>query len=93
MARFDLSGITFVKVTASLGLQDKSPALMMFLSQAAGLVSPLRDAWAPGGEDDRDTQEIVARMLAEIRQGGEEARIRRAVSHLKYEYLGLQKLC
>lgn len=48
---------------------------MILLCQAAGLVSPLRDAWTPGGEDDRDTQEIVARMLAEIKHGGEEARL------------------
>lgn len=40
--------------------------------KAAGLVSPLRDAWLPGGEDDRETQEIVSRMLTEIRLGGEE---------------------
>lgn len=40
--------------------------------KAAGLVSPLRDAWQPGGEDDKETQEIVSRMLAEIRRGGEE---------------------
>ena len=56
-------------------LPDKGRILRC--SQAAALISPLRDAWTPGGdgEDDRDTQEIVSRMLAEIKQGGEEARL------------------
>ena len=69
---FDLSGITFVKVNLAWRPYWRlRPMLLLF--QAARLVSPLRDAWTPGGEDDRETQQTVARMLAEIKQGGEEA--------------------
>jgi len=35
-------------------------------------VSPLSGAWVPGGEDDKECQELVGKMLAEIREGGEE---------------------
>jgi len=40
--------------------------------KAAGVQSPLTGAWVPGDDDDRETQETVRRMLAEIRDGGEE---------------------
>ena len=58
-------------------------------------MSPLRDAWLPGGEDDRETQEIVSRMLTEIRLGGEEVRQAKLARKLIYKvYIsGLQKLC
>ena len=29
-------------------------------------------SWVPGDEDDKETQEIVRRMLQEIREGGED---------------------
>ena len=38
----------------------------------AGVASPLTDSWVPGDEDDKETQEIVRRMLKEIKEGGEE---------------------
>lgn len=41
--------------------------------QKAGVQSPLTGSWVPGEEDDKETQETVRRMLAEIRAGGEEA--------------------
>ena len=68
---------------------------MLLVFQAARLVSPLRDAWTPGGEDDRETQQTVARMLAEIKQGGEEAGLTEEKSEEKYFifFIGLQKLC
>ena len=69
---------------------------MLLLCQAARLVSPLRDAWTPGGEDDRETQQTVARMLAEIKQGGEEAGLTMSSSlrtNIFTFFIGLQKLC
>ena len=41
--------------------------------QKAGVQSPLTGSWVPGEDDDKETQETVRRMLADIRQGGEEA--------------------
>jgi len=36
-------------------------------------MSPLTGSWVPGGEDDVECQTLVRNMLAEIREGGEEA--------------------
>jgi len=36
-------------------------------------MSPLTGSWVPGGEDDVECQNLVRNMLAEIREGGEEA--------------------
>ena len=69
---FDITGVTFVKVRRVKRRRRRRRRGCNVYWQAAGLVSPLRDAWQPGGEDDKETQEIVSRMLAEIRRGGEE---------------------
>lgn len=34
--------------------------------------SPLTGAWVPGGEDDKECQQLVSKMLGEIRDGGED---------------------
>ena len=40
--------------------------------QSAGVQSPLTGSWVPGDDDDKETQDIVRRMLQEIRDGGED---------------------
>jgi len=39
--------------------------------KSARVQSPLTGAWVPGDDDDKETQNIVRRMIQEIREGGE----------------------
>ena len=70
---FDLTGVTFIKVHGISSFYHMKHSYLKIFPQKAGVQSPLTGSWVPGEEDDKETQETVRRMLAEIRAGGEEA--------------------